>query len=319
MMHILLTILAEVLPYLLALPAVRSAVLLWTSMYTLVVPEEMRTARRAEVRSDLHDQESYMRQEGYPPIAIAFSILARMILGIWDDIRWSAPHLPSTLSNQLSRGSDAVRRARPSPFVLSLLTAIWIMNLSLYAADRAVPLIEWVGMNAMMPVVGWAVFNQENRWARRITRAYTFLMLILVVTLPPLVVLELRLYQNPAFYPTVLRGALAMAPIAVAIGVATRPVRSYLFKGRWWPVLVTWVLLGGACVVAAVTVGGNLAIVLGMTFFAALTPVVYFGLLGIMAVIFGLGAMAICFVARKGTAGCMRLAAVGIRRLERKS
>ncbi len=316
MMQFLLAILAGVLFDRLALPAVKTLVLVWTTMYTLAAPEHARTARREEIRSDLHEQISLMCHEGYRPSVIALDILCRMILGLRDDVTWSAPYLPSTLSERLSRGSDAVSRVRPSSFVIGLLAMLGLMNLSLYTTDRAVPLIEWAGMNAMIPVVGWVVFNQEHRWARRIVSLFLSLVVIFVVALILWLLLEFRLYQKPESYHLVLKVLLAMAPISVAIGVATRPVRGHLFKGRWWPVLVTWAMLGGTCVVAGEIVWGNPAIVLGLTFFAALMSVLFLGLLGIMVVIFGLAAKVVCLAGLRGTAVCMRLAAAGIRRLE---
>ena len=38
-----------------ALPAVTSPILGWTWLYTAGLPERARTARRGEIRSDLHD------------------------------------------------------------------------------------------------------------------------------------------------------------------------------------------------------------------------------------------------------------------------
>ena len=316
MMQLLLAILVGTLFDLLALRLVRSLVSLWILMYTMAVPEELRTSKREEMRSELHDHESDMRQEGYRPSAIALDILYRMIRGLWNDVAWSVSHLPSTLSNRLSRGSDAVSRARPSTFVIALLATFGLMNLGLYATEPATSWFMWAGVNVLIPVVVWAALNQERRWVRRIIQLWMLLAVISVVSLMLWVVLDTRLYQKPTFYPTMLQAILAMALMSAAIGVASTPVRNHLFKGRWRPVLVTWVVLGGACLAAGVIVGENLAGFVGMLLVLA---VMYVLALCLVVTVFGLGAMAVCFVAVKGTAGCMRLAAVGIRRLERKS
>lgn len=307
--------LVESLFCLLALYVARSLTLVWAWTYTVAVPEHLRAARRAEIRSDLHEQINQMRQEGDRSNIIAFHILGRMIWGLWDDVRWSAPYLPSTLAERLSRGSEIVGKARPSPLMVASLAMLGIMNLSFYMTDRTVPWFEWVYLNTMMPVVVLLLKNQQRQWVRRLFQLWVFLAIALVVTLMLWAVLEFRLYQMPQFYEFLLQAMLAASPMIVAIGVATKTVRTHVFRDKWWPVVVTWVIVGGASVATGVTVGGNFAILLGMTVETALLLVLTLGLV----VTFGFGVKVICYAGIRVSAGCMRLAATGIRRLERST
>ena len=291
----------------------RSLVLVWTWIYTLAVPEHLRTARRAEIRSDLHEQTNQMCQDGCRSNVIALQILVRMILGLWDDVSWSAPYLPTTLAERLSRGSDKASRVRPSPFMVALLTVFAIMNLSLLATDRTVPWLEWVYTNAMIPVAALMLKNQQRRWVRWLSRLLVYLFIASAVTLILWAVFEFRLYEMPEFYQFLLQAILAILPLAVAMGAATETVRTRMFKGRWWPVLLTWAIIGGASVAAAVTVGGNLAISLGMTIVTALMIVMYLATI----VAFGFGAQVVCYAGIRGTSLFMRLAAAGVRQLAR--
>lgn len=247
--------------------------------------------------------------------SLAFHILGRVIWGLWDDVRWSAPYLPSTLAEHLNRGSETVGRARPSPLIVSSLAVFGIMNLLFYTADRSVPWFEWVYLNTMIPVVALLLKNQQRQWVRRLFQLCVFLAVVSAVTLMLWAVLAFRLYQMPQFYEFVLQAMLVTLPMIVAIGVATKTVMTYLFKGKWWPVVVTWVTIGGASIAAGVTVGGNFTILLGMTAGTALMLVLTLGLI----VIFGFGAQFVCYASIRGSAGCMRLVAAGIRQLERSS
>ena len=314
MTSILLAVLAESLLHHLALPLARSLVLVWTWTYSLAVPESMRTARRAEIRSDLHEQIKQMHRERYCSNIIAFHILGRMAWGLWDDISWSAPYLPSTLAEHLSRGSDTVSRVRSSPLMVASLAMFGMMNLSLYVADRTVPWFEWVYINAMIPVIALIMKNQHRRWVSRLFRLLVSLFIASAVFLILWTVLKFRLYEMPEFYELSLQATLATLPLAVAMGVATKFVRTRMFKGRWWPVFVAWALIGGACVVVAVTLGGSLvAESLGMTLVTALMIVIYLATI----VAFGFTAQVVCYAGIRGTSLFMRLAAAGVRQLAR--
>lgn len=74
LLAVILTVLAESLFHLLALYVARSLTLVWTWTYTLAVPEHLRAARRAEIRSDLHEQINQMHQEGDRSNIIAFRL-----------------------------------------------------------------------------------------------------------------------------------------------------------------------------------------------------------------------------------------------------
>ena len=92
-----------------ALPAATSLILGWAWLYTMALPEQVRTARRGEIRSDLHDQIAQDREEGASPSGTALHVLCRMVSGAWDDVGWSLPHIPSTLVGHLVRRQRCYR------------------------------------------------------------------------------------------------------------------------------------------------------------------------------------------------------------------
>jgi hypothetical protein len=61
---------------------------LWTSMYTLGSVPELRQGRRAEVDSDLWDQQHLAYLQGAKPLDTAWHIFIRCLLGIPADIAW---------------------------------------------------------------------------------------------------------------------------------------------------------------------------------------------------------------------------------------
>ena len=73
----------------------------WTWMYTAALPEQVRRARREEIRSDLHDQMVQYRMEGGSLAGTAIDVLRRMSSGAWDDVWWSLPQIPSILAGHL--------------------------------------------------------------------------------------------------------------------------------------------------------------------------------------------------------------------------
>ena len=61
---------------------------LWTCCYTYEQPPALRNARRAEIDSDLWEFEDEARRHGDGPVIIAAHILARLSLGLVDDLSW---------------------------------------------------------------------------------------------------------------------------------------------------------------------------------------------------------------------------------------
>jgi hypothetical protein len=72
-------------------PLLRGAIALvggWTRFYTLHMDPVCRDERRAEIESDLWEFHEDARRGGQAPAVIAVHMLARLIAGIHDDLRW---------------------------------------------------------------------------------------------------------------------------------------------------------------------------------------------------------------------------------------
>jgi hypothetical protein len=60
----------------------------WTRLYTWRLPEAIRESRRAEIESDLWESQ----HDGAGDAASALQIIARLLLGAPDDLRWRVTH-----------------------------------------------------------------------------------------------------------------------------------------------------------------------------------------------------------------------------------
>ena len=60
----------------------------WVALYTLGLPRELRNGRRAEIDSDLWEQQRTARLQDQPPGETALQLLTRLLLGILSDVTW---------------------------------------------------------------------------------------------------------------------------------------------------------------------------------------------------------------------------------------
>lgn len=66
----------------------------WTRIYTLGMPPWERDARRVEIESDLWEFEQDHRTRGIGLVRTAGHALARLVLGMPDDLRWRIERTP---------------------------------------------------------------------------------------------------------------------------------------------------------------------------------------------------------------------------------
>ena len=151
-----------------ALPVATSLVSAWTWLYTLALPEQVRTARREEIGSDLHDQMAQDREAGVSPSQTAIHIIRRMASGAWDDAGWALPHVPSALAGHLVRGSHVIGHARPSPWAIASLAVLGLMNWVLAMSDRHHPWFEWLLVNAGVLAITLLLQKERHSWVRHL-------------------------------------------------------------------------------------------------------------------------------------------------------
>ena len=99
------------------------------------VPSNLREDRRAEVLSDLHEQVTDLLEHGYRPYEIAIRIVLRVVLGMKDDVTWSAPYLPETLAEQFERGREALRHVGMPKFTIAAMAVVGVMNCAWLMSD----------------------------------------------------------------------------------------------------------------------------------------------------------------------------------------
>jgi len=127
----------------------------WTRVYTAVLPGHLRDARRAEVESDLWESVS----DGAP----SRHILARLALGIGDDLTWSLTFMDTTTRNTAgwSLGSLAVFAMAwlwlsQAPQSAVMRESAWAFPVAL--VNHLVGLVLLVGMRLPLDLrlMGWA-------------------------------------------------------------------------------------------------------------------------------------------------------------------
>ena len=295
-----------------ALPAATSLVSAWTWLYTLALPERVRTARREEIGSDLHEQMAQDREAGVCPARTAIHILRRMALGAWDDVSWSLPHVPSALAGHLVRGSHVIGHARPAPWAIASLAVLGLMNWVLVMSDRHHPWFEWLLVNAGVLAITLILQRERHSWVRRLFLLWGASTVILTVGVTILAAENSRLLQFPVDYELLLEAILLMPLMILGLLVAAR-ISSAHVSGRswWWPVLPCLPVIGLALWGSGIAVDGSPESFLEVSVATAVLSVGWAALAATSAY----GSRVVCHAGLRGTAGCMRLFAGGIGRI----
>ena len=294
-----------------ALPSVSLFARCWTWLYSMAAPETERDRRRKDIESELHEEIQDLQAEGYHPAEVALRVLVRVAIGIPADVTWAVCYLPNNLSPKLERGSEALRGSKTPAIVVVSVGLFAMMNVGVWVAQPDVWWREFFVAN--LGVVGAIVLvsNRQRTWARRITTwgpgaAAAILFAFLLWS-----IVEQRWYTAPMFGQYMLLFISAMLPLVVAIAVGTEACRVRIFKGRWWPVYVSWLFIAVVSTGAAILLRSEVLLVTWSTVFIGLSGLV------IMTFVFCWAAAFICRGATKGTAACMKWAAQGIRNLDK--
>ena len=286
------------------MPAARSILTAWTWLYTLPAPEEERKTHRAVVRSALHEQIEHSGREGLGPVAIAIRVFLPMLWGLPGDIAWAAPYLPATLARNLMGASEAISRPDTLKLLAPWLAVLTVLNGGFIASDDGWPI--GLALNGGMVVGLGFLWKQHLSWVPRIINLCFGVGATMMIGFLVLIVVQYRLYEIPVFYP----GLLAVMSVGLAMLVTDKTVRGRVFKGRWRPVVMCWVVLATTSVVTASLFEGGLVTLLAVWAYAALV-VLACAMLFAMIFIAALG----WYGGLRASATGMRLMAVGIQRL----
>ena len=292
-----------------ALAAATSLVSTWTWLYTAALSEPVRTARREEIRSDLHDQMAQDREQGVSPARTAVHILCRMVMGARDDMGWSLPHIPSALAGHLIRGSDAIGQTRPSPWAISALAVLGLMNWVLAMSDRHHPWLEWLLVNAAVLAIALLLQRQSQPWVRRLFLLWGASTVVLTAGMAILAAQDPRLLKLPVDHGLVLEAILLTPLIVLGLLVAARISRTHVFGGNWW-----WLVLSCLPIIGFALWGSGIAVDGSPENFlevSVATGVLASGWAALAATS-AYGSRVVCHAGFKGTAGCLRLLAKGV-------
>lgn len=117
----------------------------WTWLYTCGLDADVRDARRAEIESDLWDFRDDVKTSGANEPSAAAHVLARLALGIADDLLWRREHAilmtPATLaSTGVLRTPIVVRRV--SGFGVSAVCHLALLTAAVWLTPKAVAFVK---------------------------------------------------------------------------------------------------------------------------------------------------------------------------------
>ena len=292
-----------------ALAAARSLVLSWTWLYTAALPEQFRTARREEIRSDLHDHIEQDREEGVVQAWTAVGLLRRMASGAWDDVCWALPQVTSALAVNLVRGGEAIGQMRTPPWAISYVAVAALVNVCLALSDWNRLWPTWPLVNAVVLAATLLLQKQRQPWTRDILLwggSFTFALALGIGILaewgsgPPW----------PLPYSLILEAVVMVPLVILALLVASRVSGVYGFEGnRWRLVLLCVPVIGVALWGSGAALDGSPENLIEVSAASALLSVVW----GFMAASFAWGSRVAAQTLLGGTAGCIRLLAIGAR------
>lgn len=108
--------------------AAASIVRVWTWIYTAGMSPRERTARRAEIASDVWESVHDSAERGESPLIAAAHLLLRLVTGVPDDLMWRMEYT-------INRGRPVRRSITFALIATVLATAVWVVG-----AMRATPL-----------------------------------------------------------------------------------------------------------------------------------------------------------------------------------
>jgi hypothetical protein len=139
----------------------------WTWLYTAGLDPDPRDDRRAQIESDLWDHQDEATEQGVAPLAMSAHILARLILGVPDDLLWRSEQLSvATAAVSVVLGeahAHPVTFRRASGFgvsvtvhILLVMLVVWfapgVTSVALYRSSSAAsPAIMFVPPDAVVP------------------------------------------------------------------------------------------------------------------------------------------------------------------------
>lgn len=292
-----------------ALCLARWLVLGWTWAYTMAVPAEQRTTRRAEVLSDLHDQIEQERVREIAPSKTALHMMARLVLGIWDDLGWLVPFVPASLSGYLARSGEVMNRIRLHPLGIPSLATLGVMHLWL-ATGLDHQWFNWPLASGGVLLVALILLNRQSAWARLLSRLWSACMVALAIGTVIWFMSGVGADRMPVGYQLLLDLSLTVSLIVLGILAAARICGMRIFWAEWWPVWLGW--LATALVFSGTTASASG----GLNGFWGLSAVMVLACTGwmVLAATFAFASKGVCDAGLAGYAQSMRWLALGFRR-----
>jgi hypothetical protein len=287
------------------LDVVKAVVLGWVWLYTTCASERGER-QRLLIESFLHDEIAYLEDQGYTPAEIAVRIIGHWVRGLPSDAKWGLPFYREMFGRKLLGWSDAVRYFRTPKYVIPTLATLGIMNWAYYDSQNGRPLLGWFGINAVTICMAVLIFNYKRPLVRRILNGLFGTGILSMIGFVVWMTVRYRAYELHDFWAILF----AMAALSPVIVVVDKSWRTRLFRGRWWLVIVSWVLIFAASLGSSQAMTGGVKSFFEVWAFAAILVVSMLFVVGI----FTLATGALWHGGIKGTAAGLRLISAGLQR-----
>ena len=295
-----------------SLPVAKWIVMTWVRFYTSLVPPHMGKRRFDEMQSDVYEQITQLTSQNFRPSEIAPKLMYRWVMGLKNDLTWCAPYTPSILANKAAKLSQALWALRKSKLAIPAIGTVGFMNVAyLTSNNNERTWTLWLGMNAMATAMIALLSQQQKAWARRVLFAILGIASISMLGFMAWYIGPTKLYEmiQLPFFRGLLLGITALCLILLS---ANPTIRTRVFKGRWAYVILCWVLIIVASMIASVFWAGSVTPVLSTwaafaMLFAAM--LVFFGAVALVATGIWYGAL-------KGGAAGLQALANGLRRIK---
>jgi hypothetical protein len=264
MVTILLSIIIGLFVKAYALPIVKYIVTSWTKVYSIFA-QEKGDEHRLAVMSDMHEEITELQVAGDTSDVIAFKIFLRWIIGIADDIKWSAPLLSDRISNILLKWSDKLKHFKLSKNIITSIATLSIFNFAFLFSTNDDKIFEWVYMNLVGITISILMSNTHRPIARRIIYSLMFLCAISAAGFLIYFISQNNISVPPTLWITLL-AAISIVPL---ISFLDKSFRNGIFRQHWKIFISIWTTIIAATMMISYIAIGSIEPVLTTWAFTA--------------------------------------------------
>jgi len=294
-----------------SLPVAKWIVMTWVRFYTSLVPPDKGEQRYDQLLSDIHDQITDNTRQNYRPVEIAPKLMYRWVKGLKDDISWCAPYAPKILAKKAVKLSHSLWALRKSKMAVPAIVVYGFMNVVFFTQNQERTFGLWLVANAMTTAMLMLLSHQHIVWVRRTLYAIMGAAMLSMLGFMAWYLGPTKLYEMIQL-PTFRGLLLGITALGLILLTANKSVRTRVFKGRWAYVVLCWVVIITASLIASAVLAGSVTPVLSTWGTMAILAVTLLGFFGAVTLI----AIGVWYGVLKGGSVGLKALANGLRRIK---